>query len=423
VRGSWIRAYMPPGKDGRIFAVTSLVDSMGTGFYLAGSSVFFARSVGLTSSQIGFGLGIAGLIAFLATVPLGTLGDRLGALRLLRQLQLWRALWYGCLAFVHGPLSFLLVICMLGLSQGSIPPLTQAVIGTIAQDQDRSAILAVVRTVRNAGFSAGALATAPLLALGTPWAFRSIILANSISYVLVAVLLRYIRVSQATASDRRSPIAVLRGFRNWRYVALAAVSGIVSLHMTLLAVGIPLWTAEHTHAPTGLIGILTLVNTLIAIAFQVPLTRAADRPRGSTQALRFSGIALAACCLVLALAGRVSTLPAAALLVLAMVLMTFGEIFEAIGSWDLSYRYTQADSRATYLSVFSLGMSAQEIAGPILVGAVVIGSGAQGWAGLTMLFIATSLSVGPVVSALDRRCSSPALAEIGAPGEDIRGQS
>ena len=396
--------YLPPTRDGRVFAGTALVDSCGTGLYLAGSAVYFVRTVGLSSAQVGTGLAVAGLVAFLAAVPVSSLSERIGALTLLRLLQLWRGCWFAVLAFVTGPWQFVAVSALMALAQGALAPMTQAVVGAVTEGADRTRTLAVVRTVRNAGFSLGALAAAPLLALDSSVALRAVILANAVSFVVAAVLLGRVRVAVTAAKAPARPglRGLLAGFRDRRYLALTAVNGVLTLHMSMLSVGVPLWTVQHTPAPVGLVAVLTAVNTVLAILLQVPFTRAADTPRAVTRALRRAGWALAACCAVLALAASAGRWTAVALLVAATVLLTLGDLWQAIGGWELSYRFAPAERQARHLAVFSLGGSAQDVVGPLPIGTVVIGAGPVGWLGLGAVLLLGAALVDPVVAALDR---------------------
>jgi predicted MFS family arabinose efflux permease len=60
----------------RLLAAT-LIDWIGTGFYLALSAIFLTRSADLTTPEVGLVLAIAGMVAFLGSVHVGRLGDRM----------------------------------------------------------------------------------------------------------------------------------------------------------------------------------------------------------------------------------------------------------------------------------------------------------------------------------------------------------
>ncbi|WP_260610601.1 MFS transporter [Streptomyces sp. WAC06614] len=397
--------YVPATAAGRTFALTTLINAVGTGLFLAGSTVFFIRSVGLSAAQIGAGLAVSGIVGFLATVPIGALSDRIGARRTLVGLQLWRAVFFVALAFVHGPLGFTVVASCLAAAEGATMPMTQAVAADTTEESDRTRTMAIVRTVRNIGFSLGALLAAPLLSAESVWAYRGIVLGTAAAFVASALMLALLKLARRSAAQRKlGPLTALKGFRDWRYLTLAGLNGVLNLHTTVLSVGLPLWVVQATGVPAGFVPVLVLVNTVLSIVLQVPVSKGAERPGGAARALRLGGIALAGCTLALAVAGAgPSPLAAGALLLVACVALTFGEMWQAVGGWDLSYAFAPEDRRGIYLSVFSLGNTGQRIVGPALVTGVVIAAGPAGWIGLGALFCLAAAAVTPVTRALERR--------------------
>jgi hypothetical protein len=145
-----------------------------------------------------------------------------------------------------------------------------------------------------------------------------------------------------------------------------------------------------------------LVNTAMAVALQVPFSKSATAPGGALRLLRLAGVMLAGCSVLAVAAAQAAPPFAVVILILAIALMSLGEIWQAAGAWELSYRYADDDHQVQYLAVFSLGITAQNVVGPTLVTAVVIGAGSAGWIGLAALFLVVALLVGPVTSALDR---------------------
>lgn len=398
------REYVPATPAGRAFAVTSLINAVGTGLYLAGSAVFFVRSVGLSTAEVGVGLAVSGVAGFLTTVPIGALADRFGARPMLIALQLWRAAWFVALTFAHGVVGFTLVSCCLAAAEAATQPMTQAVASAMTEGTDRTRTMAIVRTVRNAGFSLGALLAAPLLAADGVWTYRGIVLGTAAAFVLSAGLLTRIRpATEATVQRKVAPLTALRDFRDWRYLLLTGLNGVLNLHTTILSVGIPLWALHATSVPAGFLPVLVLVNTVMSIVLQVPVSRIVDRDGGAVRSLTLGGFALTACCLAMAAADApASPLAAGAVLLLACVLLTFGEMWQAVGGWELSDAFAPEDRKGVYLSVFSLGGTGQRIVGPALITSAVIVAGPAGWAALAAVFCLAGLLVVPVNRMLQR---------------------
>ncbi|MBN1172391.1 MAG: MFS transporter [Micromonosporaceae bacterium] len=412
--GRGLRSYVPATPAGRTFAFIALVDSIGTGLFLAGSAVFFIRVIGLSASQVGVGLAVAGAVGFLGTVPLGVVADRVGTKRMLVLLQSWRAAWLVALAFTQGWVAFTAVSSCLVLAERVVPAANQAVIAAAVGEADRTRTMAAVRSVRNVGFSIGALLTTPVLASNDVWVFRSIMLLDSLSFVLAVLLLLRLTVPEEPAGPadrpRRSgnPMAYLRGFSDWRYLNLTALNGALSLHMTLLSVAIPLWTVKGTAATAAIIPLLTTLNTVLAVVFQVPFARGSSDPRFGRRSLRRAGCSLMLCCAAMGLAGLCDRTLAIVALVAATVALTAGELWQSVGGWELSYRFAPTARRVEYLSIFSLGVTLQEIAGPLLV-ALVLVTGAAGWAGLAGLFLLATILVPATLRAMEHKEGSPCI--------------
>ena len=401
--GDRLRGYIPDRGAGRTLALATFIDATGTGLFLAGAAIFFVRSIGLTAAQVGLGLSVGAAVGFATTVPIGVLGDRLGPRRLFVLFQLWRAACLVALVFVSDVVSFTVVAALMATAESATPSLRQAVVAAAVDGERRVRTMASLRSTSNAGFSVGALLAVPLIAAGSAAAFRSIMLGDALSFVGAALILARVPLTRvAAARPRAGFLTVLGSFRDWRYAGLAALNSVLTLHMTILVYGIPLWLIHATSAPAGLVAVLMLLNTVMAVVLQVPFSKHATVSGGAPRVLRLAGVMLAGCSVAIATAALVSPRFAAALLILATALMSLGEIWQVAGAWELSYRYADPEREVQYLAVFSLGVTAQDVFGPALVTAAVIAIGTAGWMGLAALFLVATLLVGPATSALER---------------------
>lgn len=380
---------LPLSGAGRAIAVVALIDSTGTGLFLAGSAIFFTRVIGVTSAEVGLGLSAAGLLGLLVSVGWGAAMDRLGARRILVVLSLWRALGYAALAFARGPFAFFGILCFIGMADRSVAPATQLFVAEAVGSRDRVRTMATVRSVRNVGFTMGALLAAIALHVDSPLAYQLLVLSDALTFAVGAALIARIRVAAPP-----TPSPSLRGltgprlvFSDRRYLAVTVLNSVLALHMTLLTIGIPLWVVNHTRADKAILVPLLVVNTVLTVLFQVRTSRRATTVAGAGRCLRRAGVALALACVLLAAAGELPAPAAAAFLVAAVVAQTVAELLQAAGGWELSYELAPEDRRGAYLSVFAAGTTVQQIVGPILLGAVVIATGPLGFLGLAVVFL------------------------------------
>jgi hypothetical protein len=266
----------------------------------------------------------------------------------------------------------------------------QALVGQAVTQEDRVRTMATMRAVRNVGMTIGALLGTLALALDSRPVYDGVVLLNAASFVGLAALAASLSARAGAGSARR--IVSMRVLRDTPYLLLATLNGILSLHMTLLSVGVPLWIAEHSHAPKAIIAPLLIVNTVLAVGFQVRASRGADTVTGAAVRMRLAGAALALCCLLLAAVPPLPVVAAIPLLAAAMVALTCGELFQSAGAWGVSYQLARDEEQAAYLSVFWLGVSVQQILGPLLVAAVLF-AGSSACVGLAALMVLVGLAV------------------------------
>ncbi|MEO3783701.1 MFS transporter [Actinocorallia sp. B10E7] len=392
----------PGGTEWRLQAV-SLIDSVGSGLYLAGGILYFTKFAGLGTGQVGLGLSLAGLVGFLSLARVGWIADRVGPRRTLMIMNLTRAAGFCAYAFTDSLWEFVVISALLAVGDQTCNPLYQAVVERVVGPGRRVRLMAKLRVMYNVGYTVGAGLATVALAVGSREAFIAIFLGNALTFVLASLMLRGMDAADPAGAPGRLSGTRLASLRDLAYLRVAALNGVVSLHMSVLFIATPLWAIEHTDAPRSVSGPLLIVNTVLVVLLQVRFTADTESVEGGLRALRRAGAALAASCGLYALAALPGRAMAVVLLVGAVVLLTVGELFQAVGGWSLSYTLAPEDSRAEYLSTFSLGTSAQYMIGPAVVTVGVIGQGTVGWLALGGLFALASVLLGPAVAAVPAR--------------------
>ncbi|CAL9432067.1 MFS transporter [Streptomyces sp. enrichment culture] len=410
-------------RSGAGLLLVGFIDATGTGLYLAGSALFFTKIVGLSPAQVGFGLSLAGILGILGPIPFGRLADRWGPRPVLMLLHACCAVGFAAYFFVDGLVSFLCVVGLLGIAEQAARPMGQALVELAVGTDRRAEMAARMRVVYNVGYTVGALLAAVALQIGTRTSFLTIMLGDALSFALSATLLAFLKFRPHVRARRTGtgPRLLFPAIRDHWYAAAAGVNALLMLHMALLSVGVPLWITLHTRAPDSLVAVLLVVNTVLAVLFQVRVARGTEKVTEGARALRRASVVLALCCACFATAAYAeSTALTIGVLLVAMVLLTGGELLQSAGQWSLSFGLAPTRSRVEYLATFHLGSSVQVAVGPVLMTVGVIGNGTAGWAALAAVFLLAGLCVRPVVSAAARRphLRDETPDEDGTPGED-----
>jgi MFS family permease len=257
----------------------------------------------------------------------------------------------------------------------------------------------VLRTVTNLGIAIGGAIAGIALLLGTREAYAVIMVAAGAAYAATSLPLRRLPASvdasplpqgQAgtdAAAAPRSP------WRDPRYLALAALSGVFAMNFGLAEVGVPLWIAHETEAPEYLVAVLLIINTTLIVLFQVAASRGTHELRRAGTVTAIAGVIMAVACLLYASAAGVGLALAITLLVAAAVAHAAAEILSQAAAWGLSFELADPQRAGAYQGVFSMGFSLGALAAPLVVTATALTLGFWGWAILGGIFLASALGI------------------------------
>jgi MFS family permease len=381
---SWIARELhdrviPQQRIGKQLAGISLFDAIGSGMYYTGSALYFTTVVGLSASRVGLGLSLGAAAGLVCGVPIGLLADRIPAGRVYIALQVLRGVAFTAFCLVGSFPQFAAVCVLAGITEAALPPVQQAVVGVSVPGEKRVDTLAKVRAVRNVGFGLGALIAAAAIGHGTKTAFLILVAGNAASYFVVAAALWRIGIGKVAVHVQRAARQTIRFVPDARYTLTGLLSGILSVHSTLLVVALPLWFAVHAKMPEALVGILVALNTLMAVVFQAGFARSSTTLPGAVRTALWAGLALAGFGIASQFAPHLhATAAVIAVAFAAVILLTLGELWQSASGWSLSYELADPDRRTAYLSTFQLGQSLQAALAPWLITTLIFPATA-GW--------------------------------------------
>lgn len=296
------RLVVPGGRDGRRMLVVAVIDKIGTGLWAGASTLYFIYVAHLSVGQIGTLLGVSGVLGIAGPPLAGRLADRFPVTRLLVVAQLVRGVALLALLTTHAFLPLMLYSALGALPDRASGVLTKLFAARVAGPH-RIRYQAIQRTAVNIGWAVGGSGAAAVLTVGTTAAYQTLLLANVASYAVIAVLTlrcaeprspgRVVAAQGAPADGptvpegttsapppdlTESPDSAKRPnpWRDRRYLAFTGTEVWLFLDDSVLQVGFPLWIVHATTAPVGLAPLVLVVNSLLVVALQVPLSRFAD---------------------------------------------------------------------------------------------------------------------------------------------------
>ena len=191
-------------------------------------------------------------------------------------------------------------------------------------------------------------------------------------------------------------------WRDPRYLALTALSAVFGMQFGVGEVGVPLWIANDTNAPEVLVAVVLILNTIIVVLFQVPLSRGTHDLRRAGRVSAIAAWLMAAACLIYAAAAGLPAGFAIAVIVAAAIAHAFAEVLSQAGGWGLSFELADPVRAGTYQGVFSMGYSLGAMVAPLFVTSTALTHGFAGWAILGAVFLASGLGTWAIAMAAAR---------------------
>lgn len=408
---------LPPAGLARRLCVVTLLQSLGSGVFLTSSALFFVRFLNLSATEVGLGFTVATAVAAALTLPLSRLGDTLGRKPLWSTCLLVDVFCFALYPAVRGFPAFLLVVTVLATSEAAGATSRAAYTISILPPERRVQTFAWTRSAFNLGFAVGAGVSAMVVTVVQishlsvlPWTMAGLL---ALTFALVLRLPAQPGPGGGSAtmnrpSDRRRSV-----LRDLPFVRLAFVTGIQSADEPLMLVVVPLWLAGLEGVPDVMVPLVVVTNTVLVIVAQVRLSRGVDDVAGGVAAATTAGWLLGLGSLVLVATGT-GLRPAVTIAVVlaAVVLLTFGEIKSSASGWVLAAELSPEESRTEYQACWRLTGQFWRAVTPAAGVGLVSGLGSSGWLVIAGLFVASGYGV-RAATASCRRNDASEEAEFG----------
>ncbi|MEJ3405545.1 MFS transporter [Rathayibacter sp. YIM 133350] len=399
----------------RVLVLSTLIGRVGRGIFLSVTVLYFTLVVGLSPLQVAVMMAASSALGVVSSGVAGHLADRLSARRMLMVCMIVEGVGLGGYVFTTTFPFALALACVVGVFDSAGNATRMAIVARAFEGGARVNARAILRTVTNIAIGVGAAIGGLALLLNTPTAYRVVMVAAAVVFLAgTGILRRLPRRVDAAPRERADGAEKARRqsaspWRDARYLAVTALSAIFGMQFGLAEIGVPLWIAHDTAAPTVVVSVLLILNTIIVIVFQVPLSRGTHDVRRAGTVTGWAGILMAAACVLYLAASGQMVIAAIALLVAAAIAHAFAEVMSQAGGWGLSFELADPRAPGAYQGVFGMGFNLGSMLAPILITAA-IAAGTGGWLVLAVVFLLSAFGTTAIAWRASRRHPASATA-------------
>lgn len=417
----WTTALREPGPR-RVLGVGALADAAGSGLAAVCLPFFVVQVVGGAPALLAVAVGAFGLAEFAGAVPAGAVATKIGVQRYLVVTRALAGVAFIVVALAATPATLVVGLVFAGALTAGQAGLNQVITARVVGATERSATLAMTRSLRNIGYLSSSVLALVVLAAGSSAMLRAALVVNGLTFVFRAACYARLRLLPETpepavvetgsdewgptpdaADDSPPPTTMWVAVRDVRYMALMCVSAVFVSSMLVLDIGIPLWLDE-LGLPRTLAAVALGINAAAVIIAQHAVATRVAHVRTARIGLVVATTAFAVMAVALSVSAHSPLVVAGVLVLVAAAALTVGELIESPAWWTISFEVAPAQHREQYLSAFDMGAALTTLVGPTLI-VLAVQAGTVGWVGLALAFILACTAT----LALTRR--HPSLAE------------
>jgi hypothetical protein len=371
----------------RAIAGSTAVSAVGNGLFAAVSFLYYTHVVQVPATTVGSVLTVVGAASIALGVPVGRALDRIHPARINALLLLLQGLAVAAMAMVDTPMPLYAAVAATTLLSKVKLAARGSLIALAFQDSTRMAARAWLRTLSNMGMAVGSGLAAAATFTGS---YRAALLGVGACYGASAIPLLRLDLpaaGPAPASAGRKGGAL----RDLRYVTVAVLSGVFSIHYYVIEIGVPIWISSGPRRAAWLVSAGLVINTVLVSALQIPLSRFITDVRASVRATVAAGGLIAASCVLLAAAAGLDGGAQLALALTAFAVYSVGEVLQASAAWELSFVLADPRRPSEYQGLFASGTTIGPVLAPMTI-ALVLSLGDGGWLILAAGFLVVAVA-------------------------------
>jgi MFS family permease len=348
--------------------IATFIDHLGGALLFPFFSLYITRRFNVGMTEVGILFAMFSISSFVGAALGGALTDRIGRKGMLIFSLLATSLSSLMMGFVGSIEAFYLLALLTGIFTDSGGPARQAMVADLLPEMKRAQGYGIIRVAFNLSVAIGP-------AIGGFMATRSYLILFIADAVMSCITAIFVMVAMPETKPASRPgeipesvgmtfagyFRVLRDRVYMVFLAASMLSVFVYMNMnTTLGV----YLRDVHSVPEAGYGFLLSLNAAMVVFMQFPITRRIEK----LAPMWMMTIGTAMYAIGFGMYGVVSSY---GLFVLAMVIITIGEMIVSPVAQALVAQMSPADMRGRYMAVFGFSWSIPYAAGPLLAGLVL----------------------------------------------------
>lgn len=315
-------------------------------------SIYLHSELGISLRKVGGVMMISALISAFAMIISGGLCDRFGRKPLMWISSFVRALLFLALAYfikVRPDFRIIIVLYILTRISGSLfIPASDAMLADIIEPKERVKAYGIMRIFGNTGFAIGPGIGGVIVEISYAYIF---IFSSIISIIASFFILLFVKESLRVKKTERSIVKNILDIRkDLRLIFFCLASWLLFIVMGQFGVTFSIFSTEHIGISKAQLGHLFMLNGLMVIFFQYPITLLIGKVK-TMRVLQISALIYAFGYFLVGTAGSFG------FLALCIIIVTLGEMIFAPSANAIVANMAPEEAKGRYMGVFGLSRS------------------------------------------------------------------
>lgn len=348
--------------------VITFVDSVGGAMLFPFFALYLTKKFEIGMTQVGTLFAAFSISSFIGSILGGALTDRLGRKGIIIFGLIASSISALGMGLVNAIELFLIIVVIVGLLAETAGPARQAMIADILPEKKRAQGYGIFRVAFNLSVVIGP-AIGGLLAARS---YLALFVTDAIISLITAVLVyRFLPETKpvASADDAQESVTAsfsgyLRVLRDTTFMFFLGASMLMVLTYMNMNTTLGVFLRDVHGVPEAGYGLLLSLNAAMVVLLQFPITRRIERQ----QPLLMMAAGTLLYAIGFAMYGFVSIY---SMFILAMVIITIGEMIVAPMGQALVARFSPEDMRGRYMAIFGFSWSIPFAVGPVMAGYIL----------------------------------------------------